>query len=66
MNASSNNVVRLFPESANLNQPGILFASLSERLSISDYIGGHAPHIGQAKDSTERGYLQALDPDPWA
>jgi hypothetical protein len=30
------NVVRLFPEAANLNVPGIAFASITESLHVSD------------------------------
>jgi hypothetical protein len=66
MTATSNNVQRLFPETANENLLGILFARLSESVSIADWPGSWVPHIGQATDSTMRGYLQALNDDPFA
>jgi hypothetical protein len=60
------NVVRLFPEAANLNVPGIAFASLAEGAHASDSLWAYMPiaGFGQATDSTMRGFLQALDPDP--
>jgi hypothetical protein len=68
MTASENNIHRLVPETANENTPtpGLLFASLTESISISDWAGWRFPHIGQATDSTMRGYLQALNDDPFA
>jgi hypothetical protein len=64
---ASNNVHRLFPQVANEN------ARFSERaLAVSLAEGAHAgdrpalvlPPPYQATDSTMRGYLQALGPDP--
>jgi hypothetical protein len=66
MKAPAGNVVRLFPEAANVNVPGIAFASISEGARGGDGIWAYMPiaGFGQATDSTTRGFLQALDPDP--
>ena len=61
---NDNAVVRLFPEAANENLRGLLFASLSEGAHGGDAPWAYQPIVGQAVDSTMRGYLQALAPDP--
>jgi hypothetical protein len=63
-NGSADVVVRLFREAANLNVPGIAFAGLSEGAHAGDALWVYQPIVGQAVDSTMRGYLQALAPDP--
>jgi hypothetical protein len=69
-----NGVVRLFPETANENAPGsgLLFANITERVGVEDWITARKPlspiiasGLGQAVDSTQRGFLQALNLDPW-
>ena len=63
------NFVRLFPEIANQNTPGLVIAwaaSISEVAHASDGLWAYMPitGFGQATDSAMRGSLQALDPDP--
>ena len=57
------NVVELRPSTANENIRGILYATLTEGVHASDAPWAYQPIVGQATDSTERGYLQALAPD---
>jgi hypothetical protein len=62
-------VRRLFPEAANENQRGLAVSwaiSLSEGAHASDAPWAYMPiaGFGQAVDSTMRGFLQALAPDP--
>jgi hypothetical protein len=62
--AGSVNVVPLRPATANENIRGVLYATLTEGLHASDAPWAYQPIVGQATDSTTRGFLQALDPDP--
>jgi hypothetical protein len=64
---ATNNVHRLFRESANENERGLAIAwavSLGERAHGGDGLWAYVPLVGQATDSTMRGYLQALADDP--
>jgi hypothetical protein len=68
-NGSADVVVRLFSEAANENERFselALVVSLSEGAHASDSLWAYLPlpGFGQAADSTERGFLQALAPDP--
>jgi hypothetical protein len=64
--ARAGNVVRLFPEAANVNIPGIAFAGIGEGAHAGDGLWAYMPIAGfdQAHDSTTRGFLQAMAPDP--
>jgi hypothetical protein len=60
-------VVRLFPEAANQNERGLAVSwavSLGEGAHAGDRSAMVPPPPFQAVDSTMRGYLQALAPDP--
>jgi hypothetical protein len=64
---SSADVVRLFREVANENRRGAAISwavSLGESVHAADALWAYQPIVGQATDSTMRGYLQALAPDP--
>jgi hypothetical protein len=67
-NGTSNaNVIRLRPESANQNQRDAAVSwavVIAEAAHAGDRPAVVLPPPNQAVDSTERGYLQALAPDP--
>jgi len=57
---AGNNVVRLFPEAANVNVPGVAFASISEGAHAGDAIWAHISRSPGLPDCAARHWRASL------